>query len=129
MPEMKELIQRLRTLADIGPGTGPTERLLTEAADALERLTAGDVEFPSHPEPMIMRWTRLETDAIIDYGNRRAAAAVLAERESNAEVLDEMIDVVNLMYAKETDKNIRGQQAAVGTMLMRARDAIRWAKP
>jgi hypothetical protein len=52
-----------------------------EAADALERLTAGDVEFPSHPGPMIMRWTTLETDAIIDYGNRRAAAAVLAERE------------------------------------------------
>jgi len=79
---VKDLIQRLRSDNYMEDEVRSFAR---EAADALERLTAGSVEFPSHPEPMIMRWTRLETDAIIDYGNRKDAAGYLrgvaAERE------------------------------------------------
>jgi hypothetical protein len=81
---MKDLIQRLRSDNYMEDEVRSFAR---EAADALERLTAGDVEFPSHPaKPMIMGWSELETKAIIDYGNRRAAAARKAMREEAAMV-------------------------------------------
>ena len=104
---MKDLIQRART-ATHSPDNG---NLIHELADALERLTAGDVALP---EPDLYAHELLangggvwlgvlekgicekahdegETGAevreyhltatLVDYGNHRAAAAVLAERE------------------------------------------------
>ena len=79
---MKDLIERLRDTAKWENDCGsPT--LLREAADALERLTAGDVEMPEptiefmsgHRKPVVI----YDTSDIKDYGDRRAAAAVLSQ--------------------------------------------------
>jgi hypothetical protein len=73
----------------------------------IERLTAGDVELPSHPEPMIMRWTTLEIDAIIDYGNRKDAAGylrgVLAERERIRELFKKALSDKGTTWPAEVD--------------------------
>ena len=61
-----------------------------EATRKLERLTAGDVEMPHHPGLHTYTWTKLELESIKDYGDRRAAAALLAERERCAKVCDEI---------------------------------------
>lgn len=84
---MKDLIERLQndTLDDISDTA-------LEVADALERLTAGDVEMPKptiefmsgHREPVGI----YDADDIKDYGDQRAAAAVLAERERCADVIE-----------------------------------------
>lgn len=72
---MKDLIERLRndTLDYIFDTA-------LEAADALERLTAGDVEMPEH-EPIHKFMSAYTIAQLKDYGDQRAAAAVLAERE------------------------------------------------
>ena len=74
---MKDLIERLRndTLDDISDTA-------LEAADALERLTAGDIEMPApcHHEMDGKICVGYFSEAQLkDYGDLRAAAAVLAE--------------------------------------------------
>jgi hypothetical protein len=62
---------------------------IDELHDALERLTAWDVELPEsdwHPAP---HERAIKPEDAIDYGNRRAAAAVLAERERCALVSEQ----------------------------------------
>jgi hypothetical protein len=99
-----ELIARLRETAS--KGISVWGDLLNEAADALSRLTAGDV---SLPEPDAYRFTMLDGksarysdtlppgkltdgmklltfDQLKDYGDRRAATAVLAERARCAKI-------------------------------------------
>lgn len=68
----------------------PYSHLNEEAADALTQLTAGDGELPGHPEPMTMKWSDLECRAIKDYGDRRSAAAVMAERERCAKLCENL---------------------------------------
>ena len=59
------------------------------AANALERLTAGDVEMPFVRDFVISDRTHIEIIAAMqDYGDRRAAAAVLAEREQLVDLLE-----------------------------------------
>ena len=80
---MKDLIQQATTFAESGASfTGAEVRLwVGKLTDALERLTAGDVALPEptiefmsgHREPVEI----YDAADIIDYGNRRAAAAVL----------------------------------------------------
>ena len=70
---MKDLIERLRDTAKWENDCGsPT--LLREAADALERLTAGDVAPPHIVLPCSPDVLQL---VIRDYGDRRAAAAAV----------------------------------------------------
>ena len=64
---MKELIERLRSVA-VTP--------CHEAANTLERLTAGDVEMPPMP---FMQTAENLTAWCKDYGDQRAAAAVLSQ--------------------------------------------------
>jgi len=76
---MKALVKWLRSYDIHAIGAPPMHK----AADALERLTSGDVELP---EPLYTNKHRAYADSysqdqLIDYGNRRVAAAVLAERE------------------------------------------------
>lgn len=83
---MKDLIERLRndTLDDISDTA-------LEAADALERLTAGDIEMPApcHHEMDGKICVGYFSEAQLkDYGDRRAAAAVIAERERCAMVCE-----------------------------------------
>ena len=77
---MKELIERLRTDSIFDSST-----LGNETADLLERLTSGDVELPTTCKMLSdLQSGTIEVvraDAVQDYGDRRAAAAVLAERE------------------------------------------------
>ena len=97
---MKDLIQRLRQLTPAMHGDWQTD-LCNEAADALERLTARDVEFRAME--IARHWAYMaeidNTDAakeaehclqkhLLDYGNRRAAVAVLAERERCAVLME-----------------------------------------
>ena len=111
MNEMKDLIQqaihRLRFGID-GLGPDPGDEAY---ADALERLTAGDVALPEthlsevynpHTQERQLsetgiayygsHWKFVRTlythEELIDYGNRRAAAAVLAERERCAVLME-----------------------------------------
>ena len=90
MNEMKDLIQRLKAGA-FPKGMGHWGDLHCEAADALERLTAGDVKLPEldrellHDNPNTRDIADYINGLLIDYGNRRAAAAVLAERERIAD--------------------------------------------
>jgi hypothetical protein len=77
---VKDLIERLRAGA-FPKGMGHWGDLHCEAADALERLTAGDVRLPRTFED--------EADLerkMLDYGNRRAAAARKAMRDEAAMV-------------------------------------------
>jgi hypothetical protein len=98
---MKDLIQRLRNTpnwqreayADWKTGTAVYDRAPFEAADALERLTAGDVELPEsdwHPAP---HERAIKPEDAIDYGNRKDAAGyqrgVTAERERCALVSEQ----------------------------------------
>jgi len=80
---MKDLIQRLLAAANLT--ANEEAALLEEAADALERLTAGDVALPEPAhrghESTGSYFDSYTKSQLIDYGNRRAAAAVLAERE------------------------------------------------
>ena len=87
MENVINLIQRLRDYVKndrfryLQPST-----LLTEAADALERLTAGDAVIPRMFQVVHMGLLEdfCTKSDVIDYGNRRAAAAVLAERKRHA---------------------------------------------
>jgi hypothetical protein len=83
---MKELIEELRNramhLTDIGVFDTPV--LLIKAAKALERLTTGDVELPEPYETDFSTGEQIKYFGdwqLKDYGDRRAAAAVLAEHE------------------------------------------------
>ncbi|MDE3021931.1 MAG: hypothetical protein KGI54_08735 [Pseudomonadota bacterium] len=83
---MKDLIERLRndTLDDISDTA-------LEAADALEMLTAGDTEMPEpvhHEMDGYVCVGYFSEAQLKDYGDRRAAAAVLAERERCAKVCE-----------------------------------------
>ena len=80
--EMKDLIQQATTFAESGASfTGAEVRLwVGKLTDALERLTAGDVELPE-PDIHGIDSMAYSEHWLIDYGNRRSAAAVLAERE------------------------------------------------
>lgn len=94
---MKNLIERLRndTLDDISDTA-------LEAADALERLTAGDVEMPApcHHEMDGKICVGYFSEAQLkDYGDRRAAAAVLAERERCAKALDALVAAIKKMHS------------------------------
>jgi hypothetical protein len=91
---MKELIELLRLGASIS-----RERRLSldyakvadKAADALERLTQGDVGLP---EPDVINKYPTQgyytEQKLLDYGNRRAAAAVLADEALMRECLIEL---------------------------------------
>ena len=85
---MKDLIQRLKAGA-FPKGMGHWGDLHCEAADALERLTAGDVALPEPAhrghESTGSYFDSYTQSQLIAYGNRRAAAAVLAERERIAD--------------------------------------------
>jgi len=76
---VNDLITRLRDYAN---------PLMQEAADSLERLTSGKVAFciPLFDDKHNLSWSDSEIAAIEDYlenyGDMRAAAAVLAEREA-----------------------------------------------
>lgn len=81
-----ELIARLR---DAGRYNSIHGSWATEAADALSHLTAGDV---SLPPAVRLKISVADSEVLVpgewckaadakDYGDRRAAAAVLAERE------------------------------------------------
>jgi len=85
---MKELIKELRAAAkEIADaehsGWG---NVCNDASDALEQLTSGDVELPEpcvyegDTSPMYDAPTGYTKGQLIDYGNRRAAQAVLAEK-------------------------------------------------
>jgi hypothetical protein len=122
---MKDLIQHLRNTpnwqreayADWKTGTAVYDRAPFEAADALERLTAGDVEFKVlrdsqwvnivnsrnvldkyDPEEAVREAIKLAEIAFkenaIDYGNRRAAAAVLAERSQGSDYEQSIINAI-----------------------------------
>ena len=84
---MRDLIERLRLGASISRDRNLNldfAKVADDAADALERLTAGDIELPEptiefmsgHREPFAV----YDPADIKDYGDRRASA-VLAERE------------------------------------------------
>jgi hypothetical protein len=76
---MKDLIYTLRWL-------NPSDDKLEEAANVLERLTAGDITLPK------TQWLGdipgFTISQLKDYGDRRAAAAVLVEREMCADILE-----------------------------------------
>jgi hypothetical protein len=77
---MKDLIERLRDYDNTSTERNRLDML--DAANALERLTVGDVEMPFVGGFAISDRAHLEIiGAMQDYGDRRAAAAVLAERE------------------------------------------------
>ena len=87
---MKELIDKLRVLA-FGMALEPIIHQsvvddISNAADALERLTAGNSEMLPMPfiqtENNLIAWCK-------DYGDQRAAAAVLAEQERCVKVCDD----------------------------------------
>jgi hypothetical protein len=91
---MKDLIEELRNgamhLTDIGVFDTPV--LLIKAANALERLTAGDVELPHIRVFAISDRAHIEIIAAMqDYGFGFAARAVLAERERCAGVIGEAV--------------------------------------
>jgi hypothetical protein len=93
---MKDLIQRLRGYVEEDRfGYMLPSTLLTEAADALERLTAGDVALPQHA-PQLRFMSAFTSAQLIDYGNRKDAAGylrgVLAERERVRENIQNYID-------------------------------------
>jgi chemotaxis protein CheY-P-specific phosphatase CheC len=116
-----ELIARLR-----GPWGSLAEgiNIAEEAADVLSRLTAGDV---SLPEPDVKDWTESASGMthrryshtraqLQDYGDRRAAAAVLAERERCAKVCQDM---------KRDCDEPDSMQASLNHQMMSCADAIR----
>jgi hypothetical protein len=71
---VKDLIQRLRSDSYMEDEVRSFAR---EAADALERLTAGNVDLPKAPWPHLYGWNEAETEAITDYGNHKDAAGYL----------------------------------------------------
>ena len=86
---MKDLIQQATTFAESGASfTGAEVRLwVGKLTDALERLTAGDVALPE-PSGSVFQSDKprhYSDGEMLDYGNRRAAAAVMAERDALAE--------------------------------------------
>jgi hypothetical protein len=76
---MKDLIEALL-------GLRPSPAECESAANALERLTAGGIALPK------TRWLGdipgFTISQLEDYGDRRAAAAALAEREWIADILE-----------------------------------------
>jgi hypothetical protein len=97
-----ELIARLKQTNQFQPNADVTTE---DVVGVLERLTAGDVSLPDHPEPMVMKWSELEKKAISDYGARCTASAVLAERDRCAKVC-EAEDVVLGDYAPGVQERI-----------------------
>jgi hypothetical protein len=88
---MKELIEELRRKNEDGTLAEITENNQQEAADALERLTRGDVALPEHDHLINsqgMFGEGFTAEAMIDYGDRRAAAAVLADEALMRECLE-----------------------------------------
>jgi hypothetical protein len=82
---VKDLIQQATAFADSGASfTGAEVRLwVGKLNDALEKLTAGDVALPE-PSGSVFQSDKprhYSDGEILDYGNRRAAAAVLAYRD------------------------------------------------
>ena len=90
---MKDLIYTLRWL-------NPSDGKLEEAANALERLTAGGVDIPApchHEMDGKSCVGYFSVAQLKDYGDQRAAAAVLAEH-------DRIIGIVNEMNARSSAK-------------------------
>ncbi|MDE3022286.1 MAG: hypothetical protein KGI54_10535 [Pseudomonadota bacterium] len=105
---MKDLIERLRNI--LGARSEHVD-LAHEAADALERLTAGEVEMPEQVGVALVRnyegageyrslsfdfdehSAKYSINQLKDYGDRRAAAAVLAEH-------DQIVGFINVMNAR-----------------------------
>jgi hypothetical protein len=103
--EMKDLIQRLRSDSYMEDEVRSFAR---EAADALERLTAGDVKTPeqyyhvvSVYDGSINHIPYVKPEDAIDYGNRRAAA-VLAERDA---LFISLRDVRNTLHRENAAPN------------------------
>jgi hypothetical protein len=102
---MKELIERLRWQKRYTVGIVPVT--MGEAADALERLTRGDVALPEpdvinkYPTP-----GHYTEQKILDYGNRRAAAAVLADEA----LMRECLEIISCMtYATGTVDKLKAR--------------------
>jgi hypothetical protein len=96
---MKELIEELRKMP-LFPS------VFRRAADALERLTRSDVGLPEpdvvNKYPTPGHYTEAK---LLDYGNRRAAAAVLADEALMRECLIELEDLsYSVKYAHEDDE-------------------------
>lgn len=110
---MKDIIERLRndTLDDISDTA-------LAAADALERLTAGDVEMPVgySNRPWDYAGSLWIQSQLKDYGDRRAAAAVMAELERRAVVCQNM---------KKACGEPDSMQASLNRQMMSCADAIR----
>lgn len=128
MNQHAELIAKLRYMArqytagqSARGGNPPAKHYLDEAADALSRLTAGDVTLPSATvtisgdgQPFAGNWYNI--NRLKDYGDRRAAAAVLAERERCAKVCQDM---------KRDCGEPDSMQASLNRQMMSCADAIR----
>ena len=88
---MKDLIGQLHDASRYSSIDGSWAK---KAADALDRLTAGDVELPTATTFCLGsniipgEWCR--AGEVEDYGDRRAASAVLAERERCALICDDV---------------------------------------
>lgn len=103
-----DLIKQLRQLAEM-PSHGLICETLTACALALDRLTSGDVKMPS---PAAKSWDADEDtqadawtlDQVQDYGDRRAAAAVLGQEPNSRPLWMEKPNLGFLKIRKEATK-------------------------